>query len=363
MTAATITSITCHPMRLPFDHGAPPPLFAGKPRTTIDSALVRVELACGSVGWGESYAPELTAIQAFFETRVAPLAVGKDATDSRLVPTLERVLHNMGRSGLMLHALSGLDIALHDLRAQLEGVPLYVLLGGARRTRIPAYASLLQYYGDGDLIRRNVARALEAGYGEVKLHEPSAAAVAAARAEMDASTPLMLDTNCAWTLPEAFTALQELDGSDLTWVEEPLWPPEDLDALAQLRAASRLPLAVGENAASLFELATLARTGAVDYLQPSAIKCGGVSSLMALAALCADGPTVFAPQSAFFGPGFLATLHVLAAQPREVAIERLFCDLEVTPYAHSHPFQNGGFELTDCPGLGATPQPELLASR
>jgi len=363
MPAATITSIACLPMRLPFDHGAPPPLFAGKPRTTIDSALVRVELACGTVGWGESYAPELTAIQAFFETRVAPLALGKDATDPRLMASLERVLHNMGRSGLVMHALSGLDIALHDLRAKLEGVPLYALLGGAHRTRIPAYASLLQYYGDADLIRRNVARALAAGYDEVKLHERSAASVVAARSEMNDAQPLMLDTNCAWTLPEALTAMQELDGSGLTWVEEPLWPPEDLDSLAALRSASRLPLAVGENAASLFELATLARTGAVDYLQPSAIKSGGVSSLVTLAALCADGPTVFAPQSAFFGPGFLATLHVLAAQPREVAVERLFCDLAITPYAHSHPFQNGGFELTDRPGLGAEPQPELLASR
>lgn len=362
MPATTIKSVHCLPMRLPFDHGAPPPLFAGKPRTTIDSALVRVELEGGLVGWGESYAPELTAIHAFFETRVAPLAVGRDAQDPTLAATLERMLHNMGRSGLMVHAISGLDIALHDLRAKLEGVPLYTLLGGARRTRIPAYASLLQYYGDGDLVRRNVGRALEAGYRQIKLHERSASAVAAARAEMGAATPLMLDTNCAWRYPEAVVAARELDEFNLAWLEEPLWPPEDLESLERLGKGTDIPLAVGENASSLYELTSMVEMGLVDYIQPSAIKSGGVSTLVEVARLCANRSTVFSPQSAFFGPGLLATLHVLAAQAREVAVEHLFCELDITPFADTHPCRDGWFELNDRPGLGAEPRAELLAA-
>jgi hypothetical protein len=67
------------------------------------------------------------------------------------------------------------------------------------------------------------------------------------------------------------------------------------------------------------------------------------------------------PQSAFFGPGFLATLHVLAAQQREAHVERLFCNLEAVPYATTVPFEAGAFQLGDRPGLGAEPEPEFLS--
>jgi L-alanine-DL-glutamate epimerase-like enolase superfamily enzyme len=356
--STTIRSVTCLPLRLPFDHGGPAPKFAGRVRTTLDSCLVRVELDGGLVGWGEAYSAELDAMKAVFAGRIAPLAVGQDATDRALTSSLERVLHNMGRSGLVVHALSGLDIALWDLRGKLEGVPLHELLGGARRRVVPAYASLLQYYGDTALIRRNVERSLEAGYGQVKLHERTTESVAAARAAMGPDRVLMVDTNCAWTADVATDAVRAMAPFDPFWIEEPLWPPEDIDALRALRAATGIPTAVGENASSLHELQRLVADRAVDYLQPSAIKAGGVTALWQLSMRCADGPVQLAPQSAFFGPGFLATLHVLAAQAREAVVERLYCDLSFTPYAHSIPFENGAFRLTDLPGLGASPADE-----
>jgi L-alanine-DL-glutamate epimerase-like enolase superfamily enzyme len=353
-----IRSIICLPLRLPFDHGGPAPKFAGRVRTTLDSCLVRVELENGLVGWGESYGAELDAMVAIFVGRVAPLAVGQDAADRDLTSTLERTLHNMGRSGLVIHALSGLDIALWDLRGKLEGVPLYQLLGGARRLDISAYASLLQYYGDTELIRRNVERSLQAGYGQVKLHERTTESIAAARAAMGPAVVLMVDTNCAWTADTATEAVREMVPFDPFWIEEPIWPPEDIGALKALRGATGIPTAVGENASSLHELRQLIADEAVDYLQPSAIKVGGVSALWQLSLQCADSPVHFAPQSAFFGPGFLATLHVLAAQEEEAVVERLFCDLGFSPYSRSIPFKNGAFRLSDLPGLGADPADE-----
>ena len=356
--STNICSVTCLPLRLPFDHGGPAPKFAGRVRTTLDSCLVRVELDNGLVGWGESYGAELDAMAAIFTGRIAPLAIGQDATNRDLTSTLERTLHNMGRSGLVIHALSGLDIALWDLRAKLEGVPLYQLLGGAHRLAIPAYASLLQYYGDVDLIRRNVERSLRAGYGQVKLHERTTESVAAARAAMGPDLTLMVDTNCAWTADTATQAVQAMAPYDPFWIEEPIWPPEDIGALKALRAVTGIFTAVGENASSLYELQQLIAEEAVDYLQPSAIKAGGVSALWQLSLQCSDSPVRFAPQSAFFGPGFLATLHVLAAQEEEAVVERLFCDLAFSPYSRSIPFENGAFRLTDLPGLGADPADE-----
>ncbi|MBA2961373.1 MULTISPECIES: mandelate racemase/muconate lactonizing enzyme family protein [Ramlibacter] len=360
-TSTAIASVACLQVRLPFDHGGPAPLFAGKPRTTLDSAWIRVELANGLVGWGESYGADLDAMSSIFRNRVAPLAAGRDALDPALTATLDRTLHNMGRSGPVTHALSGLDIALWDLRGKLAGVPVYRLLGGARRTRIPAYASLLQYYGDTALVARNVEQSLAAGYGQIKLHEKTLDSVRAARAAMGPGVPLMLDTNCAWDRQGAIAAVTAMREHDLHWVEEPVWPPEDVPSLRAVREATGVPTAVGENASSLFELLDLVRSRSADHVQPSALKSGGLTTLKAVSDACAGTPVRHSPQSAFFGPGFLATLHVLAAQEQEVAVERLFCGLGHVPYAHSVPFEGGAFHLNDQPGLGADPEPDLLA--
>lgn len=360
---ASIRSVHGLRMRLPFDHGAAPPLFAGRPRTTLDSVLVRVELDNGLVGWGEAYGGEVDATVAMLHTRVAPLASGRDAQDPALVASLERTLHNLGRGGCLLHALSGLDIALWDLRGKLEGVPVYQLLGGARRTRIAAYASLLQYQGDTEAVRTNVERCLEAGFTQVKLHEKTAAAVAAARDVLGPDVPLMVDTNCAWQRDEAIRVVQAMAESRPWWVEEPIWPPEDHESLQALKAATRVPLAVGENAASRLEFDRLLASGAADYVQPSAIKSGGLTLLLAVSRACAGRTSRLAPHCAFFGPSLLATLHVLAAHADEsVLLERIFCELGHVPYARTLPLVDGAYTLTDRPGLGADPEPELLAS-
>src|SRR5262249_11955863 len=138
MVAITIERIEAIPLRIRMDHWAPLPLFAGRPRTTIDTLMVRVATNRGVVGWGEAYGGGWQATVA-----ASPLALGQDATDAGLTPRLERALHNLGRAGPVIHAISGLDIALWDLRGKLEGVAVHALLGGRRRRRVEAYASLL----------------------------------------------------------------------------------------------------------------------------------------------------------------------------------------------------------------------------
>jgi L-alanine-DL-glutamate epimerase-like enolase superfamily enzyme len=355
MAANKIVSVRCIPMRLPFHHWTNPPLFAGRPRDRLDSALVRVETADGAIGWGESYCVEPRAIVAVFETLVEPLAQGKDAGDDTLLPLIQRTLHNLGRSGPVVHAIAGLDIALWDLRGKREGVPVHQLLGGKHRSRIRAYASLLQYYGDAALLDRVVTRALGEGYMEIKLHERSADAVRAARHAAGAGVPVMVDTNCAWLPGEAPAAIGQMAQYAPSWIEEPLWPPEDHQALATLKAASPVPLAVGENASSAYELSTLIDRQAAHYVQPSVIKLG-LSAAWALSKQCEGGPVTCAPQVAFFGPGYLASLHLLAAQRAEVSLERLYVQLAHVPYGGTVPVVDGHVEVPDGPGLGAEPE-------
>src|SRR5262245_63517239 len=132
MPAATIASIDTLALRIPLDIWAPPPQFAGRPRIHVDMLLVRVGTNGGVVGWGEAYGSSAPMIPTVFDSWLRHVAVGQDAADPELTARLERLLHGFGRSGPVIHAISGLDIALWDIR---------------RRKRVDAYASLLQYGG------------------------------------------------------------------------------------------------------------------------------------------------------------------------------------------------------------------------
>ncbi len=358
MNPNQIVSVDCIPMRLPFHHWSSPPLFAGKVRNKIDSALVRVETSDGTVAWGESYCAEPAALIAVFDSLISPLAREKDAGDPDLMTQLERTLQNLGRSGPVIHALAGLDIALWDLRAKREKVPLYVLFGGKKRDRVRAYASLLQYYGNTELIQAISTQALNEGYTEIKLHERTATALAATRMATGPDIPIMIDTNCAWLPNEALAVIEEMKEYEPFWIEEPLWPPEDHIALKNLKNTCGIPVAVGENASSIFDLQQLIAENAVDYVQPSMIKVG-VSASFAISRLC-HSKLKCAPQVAYFGPGYLASLHLIASLDYDVSLERLYLELAHTPYAETVPILDGWVDIPDSPGLGADPESELI---
>jgi L-alanine-DL-glutamate epimerase-like enolase superfamily enzyme len=360
MAAATIASIDILALRIPLDIWAPPPQFAGRPRTHVDMLLVRVGTNGGVVGWGEAYGSSAPMIPAVFDTWLRHSAVGQDAADPDLTARLERLLHGFGRSGPVIHAISGLDIALWDIRGKLEGVPVWKLLGGARRKRVDAYASLLQYGGAVEHVRRNVARAIERGYRHIKLHERTADSVAAAREVAGPDIPIMVDTNCGWTADQATAAVAAMAPSKPFWVEEPIWPPEDFASLAALKRATGVPLAMGENASGVLDFRKMVAAGATDFVQPSVVKIGGLTNLWRIATEAEQAGVTCVPHAFFFGPGYLATLHALAAKERPAPLERLFADVGFTAYAKTVPVVDGAIDVPERPGLGADPEHELI---
>ena len=193
----TISAIDTITLRIPLDIWAPAPMSQGVPRTHVESLYVRVTTSGGVVGWGESFGTARPMVVAAFDNWIRRLAVGQSVSDGKLIPRIERMLLSLSRSGPLAHALAGLDIALWDIRGKLTGVPVSTLLGGAKRTRVECYASLLQYAGNPEYIKRNTARALERGFRQIKLHERTPEAVAAAREATGPDIPLMVDTNCA----------------------------------------------------------------------------------------------------------------------------------------------------------------------
>jgi len=356
----TISAIETIALRVPLDIWAPAPMSQGVPRTHVESLYVRVTTSGGVVGWGESFGTARPMVVAAFDNWIRRLAVGQSASDEALVPRIARMLLSLSRSGPLAHALAGLDIALWDIRGKLAGTPVSTLLGGAKRTRVQCYASLLQYSGNPEHIKRNTARALERGYRLIKLHERTAAAVAAAREVTGPDIPLMVDTNCAWTAAEAEAAVAAMAPYKPFWVEEPIYPPEDFEALAKLRTVTGVPMGIGENATSLREFRRMVTIGKADYVQPAMVKLG-ITAMAKVAAEVEQAGATCVPNAFYLGPAFLAVLHCLAAKEKVSPLERMFADFGATPFSRTVPVINGAVEVPQCPGLGADPEDDLIA--
>ena len=356
-----ITSIETSIVALPFDMGGPPQLFAGKPWTHLEILLVKVNTDAGVTGWGEAFGHVVNAsTKAALDTLVAPLFIGRDPRDiNALMREMQQALHLLGRNGPVVYALSGIDIALWDIAGKLAGQPLYRLLGGSPRTQLTGYASLLRYT-DPALVAKNSAQAKDSGYRHIKLHEVTREAVVAARQAIGADAKLMLDTNCPWTVQEAVEMARRMKGDDLYWLEEPVWPPEDHAGLAAVRREG-IPIAAGENAAGLFDFKSLFEAGAVDIAQPSVTKVGGVTELLKIIALGEAHGVRVVPHCPYFGPGFLASLHLIAAMPSNPLVEVLWLEMEANPFDPWVRAKGGQLDVPQGPGLGCDPDPAVLA--
>jgi L-alanine-DL-glutamate epimerase-like enolase superfamily enzyme len=330
--------------------------------TTNNILLVRVETDTGLVGWGEAFCYACTdAVRAALHHMIAPLAVGQDASDiASLSYDLQQKLHLFGRYGVTIFALSGLDIALWDIAAKAANLPLCRLLGGAVRDNLPAYASLLKYR-DPEKVAARVKLATQQGYRYIKLHETEEAEVRAARLAAGDDVAIMVDTNCPWTPEQARHMTLKLRPYGLHWLEEPIFPPEDFAAIARLRAGTGVAMAAGENNCTSFQFRDMFAVGAVDYAQPSVTKVGGVSEFLKVAALADAAGVTLMPHSPYFGPGFLATLHLLAARGTPGGmIERYHMDLEASLYGELVTPVKGHFAVPTGPGLGRDPDPDVI---
>jgi L-alanine-DL-glutamate epimerase-like enolase superfamily enzyme len=356
-----ITAIESSVVSIPFSMGGPHPLFAGQPWDLLEILLVRVETENGLVGWGEAFGhAAIPATKAALDSIVAPLVVGRDAGDiNAITRDVLHGVHLLGRNGPFVFAFSGVEMALWDLLGKRSGQPVWRLLGGGNAGRLGAYASLLSYGGNLDLVARNTADARAQGYRHIKLHEVTRDAVLTARsAAPDAA--IMLDVNCAWTPPVARRMAASLAGDGLAWLEEPVWPPEDAAGLASLRRFG-IPLTAGENTAGFFGFRTLVEAGAIDIAQPSVTKIGGIGEMQQVIALARAHGVEVIPHCPYFGPGFVATLHIAAAMPERPLIEVLWLDMEANPFDPLVRVQDGTVAVPTAPGLGCDPDPAVLA--
>lgn len=325
----------------------------------MQSLMLKVTTDTGLVGWGEAFGhgsnpvtfQALTAV-------VGPMFIGTSLEErEQTMEKIRRAVHGFGSTGAMVYALSGIDIALWDLAAQVAGVPLHQLLGGTPRT-LELYASLVSYGNDPDEVYRQVSRVRDLGFRKIKLHETRFDAIAAARKALPVSAgELMVDVNCPWSVTEAREIAERLKPLQLTWLEEPVWPPDDVAGLAQVRRQG-VPLAAGENAAGVQGIKTLLEHQAVDVVQPSVAKIGGIGAMLQVFALGQQHDVKVVPHCFYFGPGLLAVTHLCTLLPEDVAAEVPFIEFERLLYP-ALAFKPQ-MELPTAPGLGFNPDLQVI---
>ena len=238
-----VKSIKAITLSMPFSHGGKKVIFHGKEWKSLEFNLIRLETDKGIVGWGEAFGfSSWKAVRVAIEEMVAPMIIGKDMSNiPELLLNLQKSLHLFGRYGITMFAISGVEIALWDAFGKEKNKPVHELLGKKNNDIFKAYSSLFRY-GDPKIIEQKCKQSLDDGYKAIKLHEIENNCIEAGR-KGTGDLPMMLDTNCPWTYEQTLAKKDFLKSMNLTWLEEPIYPPEDYQTLAKLNKELGIPLA------------------------------------------------------------------------------------------------------------------------
>ena len=285
-----------------------------------DAVLVRVETEEGHVGWGEAHHGRCPgAIAKLLDTTMRELVLGLDASDVTgvwaRVYKMQLASHGMGAAAAM--ALSGLDMALWDLRCQAAGWPLYKLLGGAAKP-IKAYAGGIALgWQEPALLAEEALGHIATGYRAIKLRVGDTAAkdiarVRAVRKAVGDDIDILVDASTNYSLDDVRKVMPAYEEAAVGWLEEP-FPPQDRRAYAAAALLGRTPLAAGENHFTRYEFATLIEDGHVQVMQPDLSKTGGVTESLRIAAMASAQKLTVNPHTSATAINMATTIHFLCA--------------------------------------------------
>lgn len=336
------------------------------------ATLVEVWLRDGTVGYGECWGPP--ALVMAFASLISEAYVGKNLFQAFSVRhgMMQQFYHVS--SGLH-EALAGIDMALWDLRAKVQGVALNALLGGHRRDQVLAYASAGYFdeHDDQAAFERDLATALSSQFTAVKIKigrgvEDDVRRSAAARRLVGPQGILLLDINGAYTPAIVADLEKAVHALDPYWLEEPL-PPQDEAAYAHLRCGRKV--ALGEAFHDRHPFKRLIAAHAVDVVQPDLTKCG-LSEALAIRTLAESFGVMISPHVWGGAVGLLAAVHFVAALPPHpwatdavapplLELDRgengLRDEINLTPPQT----QDGHLVVPTAPGLGFTPDARAIA--
>lgn len=346
--------------------------------TAFESASMRftrrqhvlVEIICddGTIGWGECLGPARP--NAAIVAAYAPHLIGRNPLDTEILwQELYNLFRDQGQRGLAITALSGIDIALWDIKGRHFGVPVSVLLGGRMRDFVRAYATG-SFRRDGvDRAKDNAtecAAHIEAGFHAVKIKigfgvEEDLKVIRTVRGAIGSKARLMIDANHGYDVREAITLGRAAAECGIDWFEEPVIP-EQLGAYRAVREGQPIPVAGGETWHGRFGFKEPLETRAVDIAQPDLCGTGGFTEMRRIADMAALHGIRLVPHVWGTAVQIAASLQFMAAllpdPPRRNPIEPIL-EFDRTP----NPFrqaiitkpiehENGVVRIPDGPGLG-----------
>ncbi|MEZ4870234.1 MAG: mandelate racemase/muconate lactonizing enzyme family protein [Caldilineaceae bacterium] len=256
-------------------------------------------------------------------------------------------------------AMTGIEMALWDIKGKALGVPVYELLGGKIRDSVRLYAHAHTPERGQELVDR--------GFGALKtggVTDPLSK-VAAMRRALGDDIDLMVDIHGPpWlTTKDAIAMGQALEEHNLLFYEDPV-APEDIEAIARVAAAVNLPIAAGERHASIWGVRELIEREIVDVVQPDTGRAGGLLQMKKMAAMAEAHYITFAPHDGSLGPvAEMAAVHLCATLPNFLILEHLEDDAPQR-YEVMQPqptIVNGFMLVPDAPGLGVDIVEEAIA--
>ncbi|MEK9759433.1 MAG: mandelate racemase/muconate lactonizing enzyme family protein [Candidatus Puniceispirillum sp.] len=284
--------------------------------------IVKLTSATGIIGWGEVWCnfPNVGAEhRARLVTSVfAPLLLSQPyhspAAAFDFLTTSTWVLGlQTGEVGPLAQCIAGIDIALSDIHAKQQELPLWELYGGTADT-VPIYASGINPTNAEQTVRA----ALDEGYRDIKLkigfgHDRDVANIRALRDIVGPSGSLMVDANQAWSVDHAAEMISDLAPFDLTWLEEPIAKDRPIAEWQKLRKTATMPLAGGENLQGDDEFTAAIADNVLAVIQPDLAKWGGLSRTIPVARNIRAAGRRYCPHYLGGGIGLVASAHALAA--------------------------------------------------
>jgi L-alanine-DL-glutamate epimerase-like enolase superfamily enzyme len=341
-------------------------VFAAGRYPEFSAVLIQVDTDAGITGYGEAIARAgAEAASAAVESFLGPVIIGADPANIEglhklMVSQLRRFGH---AGGVVIEAVSGIDIALWDIAGKAAGRPVRDLLYGAGRSQVPVYASSV-YIDAEEAMVAETQEQVAAGFTTVKLkcgHSPAdggkhadVAKIAAIRTAVGPEIALGVDANSAYDATDAVWVARRFENLDIAFFEEPCHP-DDTDGYARVRAQSAIPLAGGETLFLSYGFHEYLRRGLLDVVQPDLARCGGITSARQVATLAQAHRVRFAPHTGFSGGiSQLAALQVAAAAAELYLLEYMFIDNPLRDiFVGGYPRPaNGIIDVPDGPGLG-----------
>lgn len=335
--------------------------------------LVEIFTDEGLVGVGNAaLAPLVT--KSCIDNYLAPFLIGQDPWDTEYIwQQMYRRTMAFGRKGVAMAGISAVDIALWDLLGKSAKQPVYRLLGGRTKERIPVYASRL-YSMPLDQLRVEAQRYKDQGYKAMKLRfgwGPTDGAagmrrnielLTTVREVIGDEIDLMADAYMGWTLDYAKRMLPLLEPFNLRWLEEPVIP-DDTRGYRELKAYGSVPIAGGEHEHTVFGFRDLLEANALDYIQFDTNRVGGISQARKITAMAEAFQIPVVPHA-----GQVHNYHVVMASLNSPMAEFFpKVDVEVGNELFWYIFDgepvpvDGSIELReDVPGLGLTVNEESL---